>query len=77
MAANSKHPEDVRIWIEKVIQSCTTVNQVISAKKLIRRYAIIYDDLKDITFNNCYFLRDLADSQISYIIHRNEKNQEK
>ena len=38
MAANSRHWADVREWIYKVIDSCTTISQLLSAKKLIRRY---------------------------------------
>ena len=38
MAANSRHWADVREWIYKVIDSFTTISQLLSAKKLIRRY---------------------------------------
>lgn len=38
MAANSKHIGDVRIWIEKVIDSCTTPIHEIGARHLIQNF---------------------------------------
>ena len=35
MAGTSKHPGDVAIWIEKVIDSCTTSDHEASARKLV------------------------------------------
>ena len=38
MAAESNTPADIEIWIEKVIDSCETYQQVLKVKKLIRLY---------------------------------------
>jgi hypothetical protein len=38
MAAESNTPVDIEIWIEKVINSCETYQQVLKIKKLIRLY---------------------------------------
>jgi hypothetical protein len=38
MAAESNTPVDIEIWIEKVINSCETYQQVLKVKKLIRLY---------------------------------------
>jgi hypothetical protein len=38
MAAESNTPVDIEIWIEKVIKSCETYQQVLKVKKLIRLY---------------------------------------
>ena len=38
MAAESNTPADIEIWIEKVVKSCTTYRQVITAGKLIDIY---------------------------------------
>ena len=38
MAAESNTSVDIEIWIEKVIKSCETYQQVLKVKKLIRLY---------------------------------------
>ena len=38
MAAESNTPVDIEIWIEKIINSCKTYQQVLKVKKLIRLY---------------------------------------
>lgn len=38
MAAESNTSVDIEIWIEKVINSCETYQQVLKVKKLIRLY---------------------------------------
>ena len=38
MAATSKHDEDIALWIEKVIDSCTSPLQEITARNLIRQF---------------------------------------
>jgi hypothetical protein len=38
MAATSNHDGDVGIWIEKVINSCETPQQEITARKLLRLF---------------------------------------
>lgn len=45
MAASSKHHGDVAIWIEKVIESCNTPLQEITARKLVRQFEIQYRDI--------------------------------
>lgn len=51
MEKRSKHPMDVLKWIEKVIDSCKTYQQIIVADKLIyRRYKDMY--LKDEDINS-------------------------
>jgi hypothetical protein len=46
MASTSKHYGDVAIWIEKVIDSCETPLQEISARKLVRLYEKQYSYLE-------------------------------
>lgn len=38
MALQSKHPGDVKKWLEKVIDSCETYQQCITCMKLIRNF---------------------------------------
>jgi hypothetical protein len=38
MSAKSKHWKDVSDWVLKVIDSCTTIRQLLSAQKLINLY---------------------------------------
>ena len=45
MGASSKHHGDVAIWIEKVIESCNTPLQEITARKLVRQFEIQYRDI--------------------------------
>jgi hypothetical protein len=45
VASTSKHHGDVAIWIEKVINSCETPLQEISAEKLIELFEIQYIDI--------------------------------
>jgi hypothetical protein len=45
MAATSKHHVDVVIWIEKIIESCETTLQEVTAKKLVRQFEIQYKDI--------------------------------
>jgi hypothetical protein len=45
MASTSKHHGDVAIWIEKVINSCETPLQEISARKLTQLFEIQYRDI--------------------------------
>jgi len=73
MGANSKHYLDVRQWIIKVIDSCITVSQVISAKKLIKAYTEQYPSR--ISYDIGQYLRLKANDQIDYIL-KNSKNAE-
>ena len=42
MEKRSKHPGDVAKWIENVCNSCTNVNQLLVAEKLISRFFILH-----------------------------------
>lgn len=38
MAAESNTPNDIEIWIVKVLESCTSVSQIVKARRLIDFY---------------------------------------
>ena len=46
MAATSRHHGDISIWIEKVIDSCETPSQELSARRLVRLYEKQYSYLE-------------------------------
>jgi len=46
MAATSNHYGDVANWIEKVIDSCETPSQEVSARNLVRLYEKQYSYLE-------------------------------
>lgn len=46
MAATSKHWADVKEWVYTVIDSCVTIRQVLSAKRLVRLYVKKYPHKK-------------------------------
>jgi hypothetical protein len=46
MAATSRHHGDISIWIEKVIDSCETPSQELSARRLVRLYEKKYSYLE-------------------------------
>jgi len=45
MAATSNHHGDVAIWIEKVINSCETPLQELTARRLVRLFESQYQDI--------------------------------
>jgi hypothetical protein len=45
MAATSKHHGDVTIWIEKIINSCETPLQELTARRLVRLFESQYQDI--------------------------------
>ena len=45
MAATSNHHGDIAIWIEKVIESCETSLQEVSARKLVRQFELQFKDI--------------------------------
>ena len=45
MPATSKHYGDVTTWIEKVIESCETPLQEVTARKLVRLFESQYVDI--------------------------------
>ena len=51
MAAKSKHYGDVLIWLEKVLYSCKTKEQIDNTRKLFVQTDLIYN-LKSIDINN-------------------------
>jgi hypothetical protein len=72
MAANSKHYADVAEWLYKVIDSCVTVTQALSAKRLVRLYTKIYPseglfDPMEITHLS---LLDWCDMKINSLIYK-------
>ena len=44
MAAISKHKYDVYRWIERVIESCTSYQQLSATERLLDAYDIMYED---------------------------------
>lgn len=44
MAATSRHYGDVATWIGKVIDSCETPLQEVTARKLVRQFESVYAD---------------------------------
>jgi hypothetical protein len=42
MEKRSKHPVDVAKWIEKIFDSCTNINQLLAAEKLLTSFSKIY-----------------------------------
>ncbi len=66
MAATSKHYGDVELWIEKVIKSCETPLQEITARHLIQNFEKNYFDIPGVTYSTCTRrLRNLLDLQKS------------
>lgn len=57
MAATSSKPGDLLLWVEKVIDSCETPFQEITAKKLIRLFEAKLD-------------RDNYPKELKWAIHR-------
>lgn len=43
MAANSKHPGDIELWLKKICESCETVEQASVTWRWINR--LFYDDI--------------------------------
>ena len=76
MAAESNTPLDIEIWIEKVIKSCETYQQVLKVKKLIRLYLkrLEQDGLSYSTINSIeYKLVAKEKVQRHLIVNGNEK----
>lgn len=64
MAASSKHHGDVAIWIEKVIESCNTPLQEITARKLVRQFEILYRDIdRELNWDLSRRLRSALDNK--------------
>ena len=76
MASTSNHYGDVAIWIEKVIDSCETPLQEISARKLVRLYENQYSYLDYPVYRElCRRLNDKLDDKFySRIENKLEQN---
>jgi hypothetical protein len=65
MSATSKHYGDVTIWIEKVIESCETPLQEITARKLVRLFESQYVDIdRELDWSLSRKLRMSLDSKV-------------
>jgi hypothetical protein len=51
MAAESNTPNDIEIWIVKVLESCTSVSQIVKARRLIDFYKKRMDDENTLSFD--------------------------
>ena len=64
MAATSNHYGDVAIWIEKVIESCETSLQEVSARKLVRQFELQFKDIdRELYWELSRRLRDSLDNK--------------
>ena len=64
MASTSKHYGDVVNWIEKVINSCETPLQEVTAKKLIYQFELQYREIDiKLNFQLSRRLRDTLDQK--------------
>ena len=72
MAATSKHWGDVKIWIDKVIDSCKTTEQTESTRHLIKNFQSTY---KGKCPNKVYMLlRGHNDSMFYYLLEKERPN---
>lgn len=77
MAAESNTPVDIEIWIEKVINSCETYEQVLKVRRLIRLYSkrLEQDGLSYYTIKSIENkLVDMEYEQRYLIINKDEQN---
>ena len=64
MAATSNHHGDIAIWIEKVIESCETSLQEVSARKLVRQFELQFRDIdRELNFSLSKKLRAALDNK--------------
>ena len=68
MAATSNHKYDVYKWIEKVIDSCVTYQQLVVADRLIRLHHTMYED--DYLRNSLNAHHDLACDHLINIMEK-------
>lgn len=61
MEKRSKHPGDVVKWIENVFNSCTNVNQLLVAEKLVRAFDQMY------RYEKLYRLHLIGISEIAWL----------
>lgn len=71
MAATSNHNGDVAIWIEKVINSCETPQQEITARKLVRLFEErLLREGKGLYSEYSRKLRNLLDQKVYTRLHK-------
>jgi hypothetical protein len=72
MASTSKHYGDVVNWIEKVINSCETPLQEVTAKKLIYQFELQYREIdKELNFQLSRKLRNTLDQKFYTRLDKN------
>ena len=65
MGATSKHHGDVAIWIEKVINSCETPLQEMTARRLVRLFESQYQDIdRELDWSLSRKLRTALDNKV-------------
>ena len=65
MGATSKHHGDVANWIEKVINSCETPLQEVTARRLVRLFESQYQDIdRELDWSLSKKLRLALDSKV-------------
>ena len=65
MSATSKHYGDVTTWIEKVIESCETPIQEVTARRLVRLFESRYNDIdQELNWNLSRRLRSALDRKV-------------
>ncbi len=62
MASKSTHWGDIHNWIKKVIDSCTTSDQIKSTEVLIERFSITYPLVTSTYFNLMRYRREKWES---------------
>lgn len=67
MAAKSKDPIDISVWIIKVIDSCVTMSQIGSSLVLVKQYMIMYP------FHDGDYLLTHYYNKLNKLIHSYEK----
>ena len=64
MGAQSNHYGDISTWIEKVIESCETSLQEVSARKLVRQFELQFRDIdRELNWELSRRLRDALDNK--------------
>jgi len=75
MGATSNHYGDVANWVEKVIDSCETSLQEVSARKLVSLYEKQYSYLEFSVYHElCRRLRNKLDSKFYSRIEKQLEN---
>ena len=72
MAATSKHWGDIKLWIDKVIDSCETTAQTESVRRLIKNFQDTYGD--KCSSSVFMLLRGHNDSRFYYLLEKERPN---